>query len=302
MPKRNKKSRAEPLPPPPPLAEDEDDLADMLAASLDAKDALNSSEAVPSIGGIAVGTATAIGTAPALGGPVADAAAPSTEPEKKMSRARARIARRDAEVAEKRAEAKREVLEDGTSAAADEEAALKAQCDELHVTLVQINPDGHCLYNAVADQLNVRYPGPEKYTYQMLRTAAANYMRQHSDDFMPFISDFDEKNVGVSGNSDPKSNFLRYCEVMESTSAWGGQPELLALSNVFYTPIHVVQARMPIVKVGDEFERAPLLISYHTNLYGLGEVRRHTVLLHSITTLCGPRKLPHSKREAEETI
>ena len=109
-------------------------------------------------------------------------------------------------------------------------------------------------------------------------------MRQHADEFMPFISDYDEQAVGVPGQSvsgsaaDPKSKYLAYCDTMETTAAWGGQPEILALSKVLSTPIHIVQVGMPIVKIGDdEFrERSPLLISYHVKMYGLGEVCTHS--------------------------
>lgn len=119
----------------------------------------------------------------------------------------------------------------------------------------------------------MRYPAQEPYTYDMLRMAAARYMRQHSADFMPFISDLDETQAGVQGENSAESKFLQYCDAMESTSAWGGQPEILALSKVFHTPIHVMQPGMPMVKIGDEFDKAPLLISYHIKLFGLGEVR-----------------------------
>lgn len=110
----------------------------------------------------------------------------------------------------------------------------------------------------------------------MLRTAAARYMRQHSDDFIPFLPDL---------GSDPEEvqeAFARYCDRMENTSAWGGQPEILAISHVFHTPIHVLQPGMPLVRIGDEAypDKRPLLISYHTKLYGLGE---HYNSLHPVS-------------------
>lgn len=46
------------------------------------------------------------------------------------------------------------------------------------------------------------------------------------------------------------------------------------MSRAYRTPIWVVQAGSPIVKVGeDEFpeEGRPLMISYHRKMYGLGE-------------------------------
>lgn len=204
---------------------------------------------------------------------------------KKMSRQQRRQMSKQAREQERldsiRAEVERENLENPpVDQGAVESEAMQRLCHELHVELHEITPDGHCLYNAIADQMNMRYPAPELYTYANLRKAAANYMRQHADEFMPFISDYDEQAAGVPGESgsgsaaDPRSKYLAYCDAMETTAAWGGQPEILALSKVLYTPIHIVQAGMPVVKIGDdEFrERAPLLISYHIKMYGLGEV------------------------------
>ncbi|KAI3617927.1 hypothetical protein CBS9595_003836 [Malassezia furfur] len=197
-------------------------------------------------------------------------------PPKKMSRQKARLARRDAAAAQKRAEAEQEVREADEHAAEDEQRALDAALTSLGVELHEIAPDGHCMYAAIADQLNVRYPAPEAYDYRMLRRAAAQYMRQHSADFLPFISDLDETHAGIAadGSDSREAKFLQYCDAMESTSAWGGQPELLALARVFHTPIHVVQPGMPIVKIEDEAfgeHKGPLLISYHLKQFGLGE-------------------------------
>jgi OTU domain-containing protein 6 len=76
---------------------------------------------------------------------------------------------------------------------------------------------------------------------------------------------------------------MKYCDAVESTGVWGGQPEILALSRVFNTPIHVVQAGSPVVKVGAEESKSdPLMISYHRRMYGLGE---HYNSLHKVAAL-----------------
>lgn len=65
---------------------------------------------------------------------------------------------------------------------------------------------------------------------------------------------------------------------MRSTSAWGGEPEVLALSRAYNVPIHVVQGGAPSVVVhGEDITVADknhiVYISYHRRLYGLGEVK-----------------------------
>ena len=41
------------------------------------------------------------------------------------------------------------------------------------------------LYNAISDQLDVRLG--KKLSYQTLREQTAHYMREHRDDFLPFM-------------------------------------------------------------------------------------------------------------------
>lgn len=205
----------------------------------------------------------------------------SGEP-KKMSRQQRRQMAKDAREQQRldsiRADVEREMAEaPQVNQSAVEEAGLKQLCDELQVQVHEITPDGHCLFNAVADQMNVRYPAQKPYTYENMRRAAASFMRQHAEEFMPFISDLDESSAGMdecSQKKDPKARFMEYCDAMENSSAWGGQPELLALSKVLYTPIYVVQAGLPIIKIGEEDfkDRSPLCIAYHVKMYGLGEV------------------------------
>ncbi|RUS14937.1 hypothetical protein BC937DRAFT_93136 [Endogone sp. FLAS-F59071] len=51
---------------------------------------------------------------------------------------------------------------------------------------IPVKADGHCLYNAISDQLATRHSS--KINYQILRKDAAAYMRKHPADFIPFLS------------------------------------------------------------------------------------------------------------------
>ncbi|KAI8337985.1 hypothetical protein BC941DRAFT_424266 [Chlamydoabsidia padenii] len=90
-------------------------------------------------------------------------------------------------------------------------------------------------------------------------------MRQHPDDFIPFLY----KDNGDMYNAD---DFEQYCKDIESTARWGGQMEILALSNVKQVPIHVIQMGAPVLKVNDDIfkDKAPLKLAYHKHLYSLG--------------------------------
>ena len=108
-------------------------------------------------------------------------------------------------------------------------------------------------------------------------------MLAHPDDFIPFLAGVDgEGGTGAthSGIIGPQE-FARYCKTIRDTGAWGGEPEILALSRAYAVPIHVIQGGQPPVVVHDPSgamstenlkEQRAVRISYHRRMYGLGEV------------------------------
>jgi len=96
---------------------------------------------------------------------------------------------------------------------------------------------------------------------------------------LPFLpSAFGEDGVGATnaGFMTPQQ-FEQYCMTIKDTGAWGGEPEILALSRAYKIPIHVVQGGAPRI-VEHNLGSSPRLfakvarISYHRRMYGLGEV------------------------------
>ncbi|CDW99053.1 hypothetical protein [Sporisorium scitamineum] len=256
------------------------DIADELLAALDARDAQeaaaanNHKQAAP-----ASSIRKLFGSSPKSPEPSPlDAGAPK----KKVSRQQQRKDRKAAEVAEMRRQAEEEVKlgANKPDEAAIERQGISAMCSALGVTMHEITPDGHCLYAAVADQLNLRRKPNPPTDYKAARRATAQEMRTHPDEYKPFISDSDEHMAGIVNkeagtlNSEQAQEkyFLDYCSAVENTGVWGGQPEILALSRAFGTQINVIQAGVPVLKVGEgEYEGEPLYISYHRKMYGLGE-------------------------------
>lgn len=137
----------------------------------------------------------------------------------------------------------------------------------------QINPDGHCLFSAVADQLVVLNIAPDA-TYASVRAAAADYMETHPDDFLPFLPSAENSDSGIMSPPEYKN----YCASIRSTAVWGGEHEILALSRAYNVPIHVIQAAAPNIVPHNPTDKPPpadskiLRISYHRRMYGLGEV------------------------------
>ncbi|KAF9187871.1 OTU domain-containing protein 6B [Haplosporangium sp. Z 767] len=145
-----------------------------------------------------------------------------------------------------------------------ERKAIEELAEVMNVTVKEVTADGHCLYNAIADQLTQQYQ--TEASVKMLRQETAEYMRQHSEDFLPFLTN-------MRGDMMSTEDFTGYCNELETTAVWGGQPELLALSRVYKVPIWVVQMGSPTIKLSaDSYPtKTPLMVSYHRHMYGLGE-------------------------------
>ncbi|KAI8821738.1 uncharacterized protein EV422DRAFT_619491 [Fimicolochytrium jonesii] len=120
-----------------------------------------------------------------------------------------------------------------------EENAIANMLGPMNLRIKQIPPDGHCMYNAIVDQLAAKGAADGK-TYKDLRRIAADFLRA-------------------------------YCDEVENTAAWGGQTELQAISCALEMPIHVVQMGTPVLKIGEDLDAEPLFVSYHRHAYGLGE-------------------------------
>ncbi|KII88574.1 hypothetical protein PLICRDRAFT_110259 [Plicaturopsis crispa FD-325 SS-3] len=199
------------------------------------------------------------------------------------SRFAARMARKAASRSQQEAPDDPEADARLQKAAEDEDRAITAIADQLGLKVNQIPPDGHCLFSAVAEQLALlSIIPPEQANYATVRHAAAAYIFSHPDDFLPFLpSSGGEDGAGATdAGLMSRSEFEGYCLTIRNTGAWGGEPELLAISRAYNVPVHVVQNGQPPVVVhnptgapeaGVVRAARAVRISYHRHLYGLGE-------------------------------
>ncbi|KAI1799093.1 cysteine proteinase [Daldinia bambusicola] len=210
---------------------------------------------------------------------------------KKRNRQKERMARRAAE-------------QEAAAAAAEQEAANMTDHRKLektyllkafqahHLVEKEIQPDGHCLFSAVADQLEARgvplslglganadadtetetETEKEKEgkikglpAYRVVRRAATEYMAAHAEDFAPFLEE-------------PLDAYVRR---IRDTAEWGGQLELSALANAYGVEIKVLQdGRTETIepnpggstgKKEEGEERKRIWLAYYRHGYGLGE-------------------------------
>lgn len=132
-------------------------------------------------------------------------------------------------------------------------------CDLRNLSQYEIPADGHCLYASIADQLKLRH-GVVK-TVQELRSAAAQQIREHPNDFSAFL--FDESTMSVK-------EIEPYCVELETTAIWGGDLEILALSQVFDCCISVlINGQSPFI-ANETGKNPELKLAYYKHSFGLG--------------------------------
>jgi len=216
---------------------------------------------------------------------------PPSEPEnaartKKPNRAKARLARRAAEQAAM-AEAAAEEAKNQTNYRGNEQGVMDAAFKKLGLKEVEVTPDGHCLFSAIAKQLDESGLGlrpdpsriilqptsqsridtvtsPQHDGYRAVRAVTADYIVEHKDDFEAFM----EEPLDV------------YTRKVKLTAEWGGQLELQAIARAYGVNINVVQSdgRHEKIECGDmdsfdeeEQRKRVLWLAYYRHTYGLGE-------------------------------
>ena len=212
--------------------------------------------------------------------PPSEASSQSQQPKKKVNRQKARLARR---AAEREAEAEKAAEEAAKQKdnRGDERKIMNETFSRLGLKEVEIRPDGHCLYSAVANQLsefgmsltpgittagdkpsisaanNTKFDG-----YRDVRVATADFLLAHADDYAPFLEE-------------PMETYARK---IRSTTEWGGQLELQAIARAYGIHINVIQGDGRVEKFEpnpeesvDEDKRKTIWLAYYRHTYGLGE-------------------------------
>ncbi|KAK3714484.1 OTU protein [Vermiconidia calcicola] len=185
---------------------------------------------------------------------------------KKGNRQKARLARRAAEQEElvKQAAEEAKNLPDLKQ---QERARMLDSMRERGLREEEIRADGHCLYSAVADQLEqLNIPigtapnsSPSVPVYRVVRAAAAAHIEKNRDDYEPFLEE----------------PLLDYLHKIRDTGEWGGQLELMALAKSYGTDINVLQDFGRVEKIesgsGRSKNENDMWLGYYKHGFGLGE-------------------------------
>jgi len=210
---------------------------------------------------LSVGTSTSASTT-----------APDLQGQKKPNRQKARLARRAAEQEALAEQAAAEAV-DIPDLKEQERKRMLASFKKHELTEKEIRADGHCLYSAIADQLGILGIGlkpriaptfvtgqtdsGEQPPYKIVRSAAADYIEEHSDDFEAFLEE----------------PLFTYVHKVRDTATWGGQLELLALARTYGVDINVLQGDGQVTKIegGESDENKKIWLAYYRHNFGLGE-------------------------------
>lgn len=146
------------------------------------------------------------------------------------------------------------------------------------LVLFRMEPDGHCMFNAIAHQMQV-VAGREM-DYREVRRLAAERIAQEAELYAAFL-DLDEDAAAADSESNASDNasglkgIEAYCHRVQHTTLWGGHIELDALAKALRRPILVYQSDAEPLKFGDGTadgaEVAPLRICFQRFAYSLGE-------------------------------
>ncbi|KAF2832689.1 cysteine proteinase [Ophiobolus disseminans] len=192
---------------------------------------------------------------------------------KKRNRAKDRLA--------KRAAAQHAAILDAEHEAANapnpreiERIAMATQLARHNLSLHEIRADGHCLYAALADQLQTRELGlapkidvkvigeENREGYRTVRHAAAAWIESHAQDFAGFMED-------------PVPEYVRK---VRETGEWGGHVELQALAQAYGVRICVLHGDGRVDRIegggggGEEEEgKEEVWLGYYQHSHGLGE-------------------------------
>jgi len=168
------------------------------------------------------------------------------------------------------------------------EALQKLQLHPRELEVEEVEADGNCLYRAVSVQcsrlgVNISSDVAGQEGYGKIRSVCADVLLgENRAEYEPF-AEFGEGH-GAHDSGDHPATYEQYVNNVRSTSTWGGQLELRALSEALKVPIVVFSAESPLLTMGAEHDpdgedgegkdwskKKAVLLSFHRHYYALGE-------------------------------
>ena len=173
------------------------------------------------------------------------------------------------------------------------EALQKLQLHPRGLEVEEVEADGNCLYRAVSVQcsrLGVSIKNNSDVSggtegYGKIRSVCADVLLgENRAEYEPFAEFGEGHGAHESSGDNHPATYEQYVNNVRSTSMWGGQLELRAISEALKVPIVVFSAESPPLTMGAEHDpdgedsegkdwskKKALLLSFHRHYYALGE-------------------------------
>ena len=130
----------------------------------------------------------------------------------------------------------------------DDFSSLNTQLGTLGLTLKQIPGDGNCLFRALGDQLH-----GNSNDHFLYRTKVVNYMKQHREDFEPFVED--------------DISFDSHLSSLAENGTFAGNDSIVAFARLHDITVVIHQLNKPLWQIhggkGGGAGRSEVHISYH---------------------------------------
>eukprot|EP01036_Dinobryon_divergens_P027644 gene27644-36453_t len=129
--------------------------------------------------------------------------------EKKKAKARAKQEKKAAKEKERLLSIEQSKTQSGPSLREVEMSRICTKLQSLSMQIKDIPSDGNCLYRAIADQLQL-VSSEWQMDWKELRAVAARYIRNHREEYAPFLGEEAEKGEGGDAKFDD------YCELTKT--------------------------------------------------------------------------------------
>ena len=121
--------------------------------------------------------------------------------------------------------------------------SLSGQLKDLGLQIKNIDSDGNCLFRAISHQLE-----NTESNHLFYRKAACEYMKEHKENFIPFLDE------GIT--------FEKYVHRMSFSGVWGGNLEIYAISKKFLIEVHIHMLNQPIYTIKCDKPKKTIELAY----------------------------------------
>ena len=109
----------------------------------------------------------------------------------------------------------------------DNDIELRNSLEADGLFVVEMSPDGNCLFRALSDQLFGDYGN----SHEDIRSEVCDFMEKNKEDFQVFLV-YEDEDDHEQQDEDAR-DFEHYIETMREDGTWGGNLEIVAAARLY---------------------------------------------------------------------